>query len=98
MTTLEALKEIDYKNSTPDDVRSILADLTILCVPFYIRKGIYILRGRRGSGYTKRSQMTYCPAEKCISMQRATLKGQTSKRCFMELFQMTNHIRKMHVL
>jgi len=77
MTTLETLKKIDYINSTPDDVRSILADLTILCVPFYIREGIYILRGRRGSGYTKRSQMTYCPAEKCISMQRATLKGQT---------------------
>lgn len=77
MTTLETLKKMDYINSTPDDVRSILADLTILCVPFYIREGIYILRGRRGSGYTKRSQMTYCPAEKCISMQRATLKGQT---------------------
>lgn len=77
MTTLETLKKMDYINSTPDDVRNILADLTILCVPFYIREGIYILRGRRGSGYTKRSQMTYCPAEKCFSMQRATLKGQT---------------------
>lgn len=77
MTTLDALIKIDYITSTPDDVRNILADLTILCVPFYIRKGIYILRGRRGSGYTKRSQMTYCPAEKCFSMQRATLKGQT---------------------
>lgn len=77
MTIIEALIKIDYITSTPDDVRNILADLTILCVPFYIRKGIYILRGRRGSGYTKRSQMTYCPAEKCISMQRATLKGQT---------------------
>ena len=77
MTTLDALIKIDYITSTPDDVRNILADLTILCVPFYIRKGIYILRGRRGSGYTKRSQMTYCPTEKCFSMQRATLKGQT---------------------
>lgn len=77
MTTLDALIKIDYITSTPDDVRNILADLTILYVPFYIRKGIYILRGRRGSGYTKRSQMTYCPAEKCFSMQRATLKGQT---------------------
>ncbi len=77
MTIIEALRKIDYITSTSDDVRNILADLTILCVPFYIRKGIYILRGRRGSGYTKRSQMTYCPAEKCFSMQRATLKGQT---------------------
>lgn len=77
MTTFEALKKIDFLTSTPDDVRKILTDLTILCVPFYIRKGVYILRGRRGSGYTKRSQMTYCPTEKCVSMQRATLKGQT---------------------
>ena len=77
MTTIEALKKIDYRTSTPEDVRNKLTDLTILCIPFYIRKGIYILRGRRGSGFTKRSQMTYCPAEKCISMQRATLKGQT---------------------
>ena len=77
MTTLETLRSIDFINSTPEDVRRKLVDLTILCVPFYIKKGIYIIRGRRGSGYTKRSQMTYCPTEKCTSMQRATLKGQT---------------------
>jgi len=77
LTSLEALRSIDFINSTPEDVRRTLMDLTILCVPFYIKKGIYIIRGRRGSGYTKRSQMTYCPPEKCTSMQRATLKGQT---------------------
>ena len=77
MDVLKKLQNIDLTNSTPNAIRSLLKDLTILCVPFFLRKNVYILRGRRGSGYTKRSEMTYCPPEKCTSMQRATLAGQT---------------------
>ena len=77
MDVLEKLKRIDYKNCTPEDVRMILTNVAVPCVPFYIKKGIYILRGRRGAGFTKRSQMTYCPADKCISMQRASLPQET---------------------
>lgn len=77
MEVLENLRRIDYKKSTPEDVRKLLSDIPIPIVPFYIRKGICILRGRRGGGYIKRSQMTYCPVDKCTSMQRATLPGQT---------------------
>lgn len=77
MDVLEKLHKIDYENNTPEDVRKIISDISIPIVPFHIKKGIYILRGRRGGGYIKRSQMTYCPVEKCKSMQRATLSGQT---------------------
>ena len=77
MSVLEELKNLDYANCSPKDVRNILTDIAILCVPFYIKKGVYILRGRRGAGFTKRSQMTYCPVDKCTSMQRATLANQT---------------------
>lgn len=77
MNALEKLRNLDFANRTPDDVRELLSDLKILCVPFYVKKGTYILRGRRGGGYIKRSQMTYCPVEKCTSMQRASLANQT---------------------
>lgn len=77
MDALEKLRNLDFANSTPDDVRELLSDIKILCVPFYIKQGTYILRGRKGGGYIKRSQMTYCPVEKCTSMQRATLANQT---------------------
>ena len=77
MKALDKLRKLDFASSTPDDVRELLMDLKILCVPFYIKEGTYILRGRRGGGYTKRSQMTYCPVEKCTTMQRATLPNQT---------------------
>lgn len=77
MDVLEKLHKIDYENNTPEDVRKIISDISIPIVPFHIKKGIFILRGRRGGGYIKRSQMTYCPVEKCKSMQRATLSGQT---------------------
>lgn len=77
MNALEKLRNLDFANTTPDDVRELLSNLQILYVPFDIRKETYILRGRRGGGYTKRSQMTYCPVGKCTSMQRATLANQT---------------------
>lgn len=77
MEVLEKLHNINFEKNTPEDVRKILSNISIPIVPFYIRKGICILRGRRGGGYIKRSQMTYCPVNKCISMQRATLSGHT---------------------
>lgn len=77
MNPLKELRDLNLANGTPDDVRELLSDLKILCVPFFIKKGVYILRGRRGGGYIKRSQMTYCPVEKCTSIQRASLANQT---------------------
>ncbi len=77
MGLIEKLKELDLRSSTPNDVRLLLAESNVLHVPFLVNKGVYILRGRKGGGYKKRSQMTYCPVEKCLSMQRATLANQT---------------------
>ncbi len=77
MNALEVLYNLDFGKKTPDDVRKLFSDLKILRVLFNIDKGTYILRGRRGGGYTKRSQMAYCPVERCTSMQRATLANQT---------------------
>ncbi len=58
---------------SPDDVRSMLKDFAISVVPYEIPKGALILRARRGYGFTKRSEMTYCPAEKCQDYQRASM-------------------------
>lgn len=77
MSNIEELRNLDLKSSNPDIVRRILNEFAILCVPFYIKKGVYILRARKGGGYTKRSEMTYCPVDKCTTLQRATLAGQT---------------------
>lgn len=77
MSSIEELRNLDLKSSNPDIVRRILNEFAILCVPFYIKKGVYILRARKGGGYTKRSEMTYCPVDKCTTLQRATLAGQT---------------------
>jgi len=77
MSSIEELRNLDLKSSNPDIVRRILNEFAILCVPFYIKKGVYILRARKGNGFVKRKDMTYCPVEKCTSLQRATLAGQT---------------------
>lgn len=77
MNKIKELIDIDFEKCTPDDVRNIIKDVKILYVPFYLKKGVYVLRGRKGAGFTKRSQMTYCPAEKCTTLNRASLVGQT---------------------
>lgn len=77
MSILEELRNLDLKVSNPDDVRRLLTEYSILCVPFHIKKGVYVLRARKGGGFIKRSEMTYCPAIKCSTLQRATLAGQT---------------------
>lgn len=77
MDPIEQMKSIDFNNCTPETVRKLLINQKCLYVPFLIDKGIYVLRGRKGGGFTKRSQMTYCPVELCNYMQRATLAGQT---------------------
>ena len=77
METIEQLKKIELENSTPDDVRKILYESPLPAIKSVITKGTYIIRARKGDGYTKRSQMTYCPVEFCKSLQRATLNGQT---------------------
>lgn len=77
MPSIEELRNLDLKVSNPDIVRRILTEFAILCVPFYIKKGVYVLRARKGRGFIKRSEMTYCPSKKCTTLQRATLSGQT---------------------
>lgn len=77
MNILEKLQSFDFKNNTPDDVRNLLSNLKIYSIPFYINKGVYIIRGRKGAGFTKRSQMTYCPEGKCSTLKRASLVNQT---------------------
>lgn len=77
MDIVKQLEHLDLKNATPDDVRNIIRQAPLLCVPYIINPGVYLLRARKGGGYTKRSQLTYCPVEKCTSMQRATLANHT---------------------
>ena len=47
MSSIEELRNLDLKSSNPDIVRRILNEFAILCVPFYIKKGVYILRARK---------------------------------------------------
>lgn len=77
MDIVKQLEHLDLKNATPDDVRNIIGQAPLLCVPYIIKPGNCLLRARKGGGYTKRSQLTYCPVEKCTSMQRATLANHT---------------------
>lgn len=77
MEIIEPLKNIDFENATPDDIRNILYSKPLPTIQSEVIKGTYIVRARKGNGYTKRSQMTYCPVKFCSSIQRATLAGQT---------------------
>lgn len=77
MEIIEPLKNIDFENATPDDIRNILYSKPLPTILSEVIKGTYIVRARKGNGYTKRSQMTYCPVKFCSSIQRVTLAGQT---------------------
>lgn len=77
MGILDRLKQIDFKDNTPEDVIRILQLRPIPIILSTVNKGVFILRSRKGGYFTKRSQMTYCPVEKCNSLQRATLAGNT---------------------
>ncbi len=77
MEIIEQLKNINFENATPDDVRNILYYRILPTIRSEVTKGTYIVRARRGDGHTKRSEMTYCPVKFCTSLQRATLAGQT---------------------
>ena len=77
MGIIDKLKHIDFKNNTPEDVIRILQLRPIPTILSSVNKGVFILRSRKGGYFTKRSQMTYCPVEKCNSLQRATLAGST---------------------
>ena len=73
---LEKLQSLNLFNSSPEEVRILLKNLDIPIIKFKIREGIYILRARKGGYFTKKSEMTYCPKEKCLNFQRASLPGQ----------------------
>lgn len=77
MGIIGLLKSIDFENVKPNDIRNILSTRTLPTILSEVIEGTYILRARKGDGYTKRSQMTYCPIKLCTSIQRATLAGQT---------------------
>lgn len=77
MDIIEQLKSINFENAEPNDILNILHSVTLPTISSEVIKGTYILRTRKGDGYTKRSQMTYCPIRLCTSIQRATLAGQT---------------------
>ena len=77
MEIIEKLKNIDFENATPDDVRKGLYSVMVPMIKSEIVEGTYIVRARRGVGFTTPSQMTYCPVNLCTSLQRATLPGQT---------------------
>ena len=74
---LNKLQSVDLKHSTPDDIRTMLEGYPITPIEFIINKGTYILRARCGKGFTKRSELTYCPVKKCTQLQRATLPNKT---------------------
>lgn len=73
----DKLKSLDLSKSTVGEIRELLKSISINYIPFNIQKGVYIIRARKGYGYTKRSQMTYCPKDKCKSFQRASLRNET---------------------
>lgn len=77
MNIIQELQRQVAMNAGPDQVRKILGGTNVLCTPFIIDKGAYILRSRKGSGYTKRRDMTYCPVKLCNTMQRTTLVGKS---------------------
>ena len=77
METLDKLRNIDYKNTTPEDFLNLIDDTLLVPLLFKVSKGCIIVRSRSGGFYKKRSQMTYCPVEKCKIRQRATLPGKT---------------------
>ena len=61
MEIIQLLKNIDFENATPNYIRNILCSRTLPTILSEVIKGTYIVRARKGDGYTKRSQMTYCP-------------------------------------
>lgn len=77
MDVINKLKQIDFDSNNSDDVNNILSLKPILTMQSVVNRGIYIVRSRKGGHFTKRSQVTYCPASKCNSLQRATLAGNT---------------------
>lgn len=74
---LASLKSLDLKNSTIEDIRDHLNNLTIPYITVPINKNVYILRARRGKGFTKRKEITYRPANECKDYQRASLPFET---------------------
>lgn len=76
-SVLTSLKSLDLKNSTIEDVREHLNQLPIPYTTVPIKEGVYILRARRGKGFTKRKDMTYRPASECTDYQRASLPFET---------------------
>lgn len=74
---ISVLKCLNLEAATPFDVKRLITDIPIPFIPYRIPKGFYILRARKGCGYTKCEEMTYCPVEACTTIQRASLPGQT---------------------
>lgn len=74
---LNKIQSFDFINSSSNDVRILLEGYPIIPIEFVISKGAYVLRARCGKGFTKRSELTYCPVEKCSQLQRATLPNKT---------------------
>lgn len=77
MDVINKLKQIDFNSNNSDDVNNILSLKPILTMQSVVNRGTYIVRSRKGGHFRKRSQVTYCPASKCNSLQRATLAGNT---------------------
>ncbi len=77
MDILNQLQNIDYSNSFPEDIRKILLGTTISPILFEIKEGTYIVRTRKGIGFTMPHELSYCPANLCNNLQRASLPGHT---------------------
>lgn len=77
MNVESKLRHLDLEHATSDDVRELLLGCKLAAVEATIPPGICILRARRGHHFTKREEMTYCPAKYCHTMQRASLVNQT---------------------
>ncbi len=77
---IQKIRSIDLNNDfETKNIRDLLFQLkTVPVIMCNLDSGNIIVRCRRGSGYTKREDMSYKPSSFCQSYQRATLPGQTA--------------------
>ena len=77
MGLVEELRSLDLQSASPKDVFDILGSYQLETMIVDIPKDVYIIRSRRGFGFTTAEEMTYCPVRYCTSLQRASLPHNT---------------------
>ena len=72
---LEKLRTLDLKHSTSEEVSALFSMIEdIPAVVVTLPKGSKIItRTRMGRGFVNSAELSYCPASRCSTIQRATL-------------------------